>query len=248
VTGISRDGVLCFHSYAQAFFGRVAREREFLGQVEDLAKHNNAPDSAADCMIGNALQEVEVGNFAQARQQSAAALALSQGHDIQACAALVLARAGDVAGAEKLSLQLNQEYPQDTLMQYYSLPTIRAAIAIQRNHPGEAIEILKVSLPYELGGGSFAALYPAYVRGEAYLRAGQGQQAAMEFQKLLDHPGVVGLEVLGPLSHLQFARSQVLMGDKEAARKSYQDFLTLWKDADPEVPIYKQAKTEYAKL
>jgi len=248
VTGISRGGVLCIHSYAQAFYGRFAREHELLGQVQDLARHDNAPDFAADCLSADALQEVEAGNWAAARQQAATALALSSGRDIQACAALALARAGDVAGAEKLSRQLNQDHLQDTMMQYYSLPTIRAAVALQRNNPAEAIEILKVALPYELGGVSFANLYPAYLRGEAYLRAGQAEQAAMEFQKLLDHPGVVGLAVLGPLSHLQLARAQVMMGNKDAARKSYQDFLTLWKDADPDVPIYKQAKAEYANL
>ncbi|MGO9519883.1 MAG: protein kinase domain-containing protein, partial [Candidatus Korobacteraceae bacterium] len=248
VTGISRGGLLCLHSYAQAFYGRFVRERDFLGQLEDLARHDNAPDSAADCISSNALQEVEAGNFTEARQQAASALALSQGRDIQASAALALARAGDVEGAEKLAQQLNQDHPQDTIMQYYSLPTIRAAIALQRKNPVEAIEILKVALPYELGGVSFSNLYPAYVRGEAYLQAGQGQQAAMEFQKLLDHPGVVGLSVLGPLSHLQLARAQVMMGDRAAARKSYQDFFAIWKDADPDVPVYKQAKAEYARL
>jgi hypothetical protein len=133
-------------------------------------------------------------------------------------------------------------------MQSYSLPTIRAAIELQRNNPAAAIEVLKVSLPYELGGSSIAFFYPAYLRGEAYLKSSQAQLAAAEFQKILDHPGISENFVTGALARLQLGRAQVMMGDKAAAQKSYQDFLTLWKDADPDVPIYQQAKAEYAKL
>jgi eukaryotic-like serine/threonine-protein kinase len=129
-----------------------------------------------------------------------------------------------------------------------SLPAIRAAISMQNSDPNQAIEFLKIVTPYELGGESLCCLTPVYVRGLAYLQARQGQQAAAEFQKLLQHPGIVTKMVTGSLARLQLARAQVMTGDKAAARKSYQDFLTLWKDADPDIPIYEQAKAEYAKL
>ncbi len=134
-------------------------------------------------------------------------------------------------------------------MQNYSLPAIRAAIELEKNNPGKAIEIVRTVTPYELGfawtGGN---LFPAYLRGEAYLKAGQPREAAAEFQKIIDHPGIVLNFVTGALARLQLGRAQVMMGDKDAARKSYQDFLTLWQDADPDIPIYKQAKAEYAWL
>jgi eukaryotic-like serine/threonine-protein kinase len=126
------------------------------------------------------------------------------------------------------------------------LPSIRAAIELQKENPSKSIEILQVTIPYELGSDGY--LYPIYVRGLAYLQAGHGQQAAAEFQKMLDHRCIVTNSVEGALAHLQLGRAQVMMGDQAAARKSYQDFLTLWKDADPDIPIYKQAKAEYAKL
>jgi hypothetical protein len=144
---------------------------------------------------------------------------------------------------------MNQQAPQDTLMQFYYLPTIRAAMELQRHNPTAAIEILRPTEPYELiVGDNFSSMYPTYFRGLAYLQLGQGKPAAMEFQKLLDHSAIVGKDVTGALAHLQLGRAQAMMGDKAAARKSYQDFLTLWKYADPGIPIYKQAKAEYAQL
>jgi tetratricopeptide (TPR) repeat protein len=144
--------------------------------------------------------------------------------------------------------QLAQEHPLDTAVQYYSLPMVRAAIALQTNKPNEALDELRAALPYELGGASICCVEPPYLRGLAYLQAGNGKQAAEEFQKLLDHPGVVEVQVKGALAHLQLGRAEAMRGDKAAARKAYQDFLTLWKDADPDIPIYQQAKVEYAKL
>jgi tetratricopeptide (TPR) repeat protein len=133
----------------------------------------------------------------------------------------------------------------DTEIQHCFLPPIRAAIALGRNQPDEAIDVLTVSVPYDLGD---AFLVPAYLRGLAYMQAGKGTQAAAEFQKLLDHPGILESDIRGALAHLQLGRAQAMMGDKAAARKSYQNFLTLWKDADPDIPIYRQAKAEYARL
>jgi len=145
---------------------------------------------------------------------------------------------------------MNRESPLNTIMQSYTLPTIRAVLELKSNNPTKAIDLLQVAEPYELGDLPMPpnALYPAYVRGLAYLQLGHGKQAAAEFQKVIDHPGVVLLHHQGALALLQLGRAQVMMGDNAAARKSYQDFLTLWKDADPDIPIYKQAKAEYVKL
>ena len=166
---------------------------------------------------------------------------------------MVLARAGDAAHAHKMADKLSQESPLDTRMQNYSLPTIRAAIEIGKNNGVQAVQILEVAGPYELGSPSagitsLANLYPVYLRGEAYLRAGQGQEAAAQFQKIIDHPGIVSNFLTGALARLQLGRAQAMLGERETARKSYQDFFALWKEADPDIPILHAAKAEYAKL
>jgi hypothetical protein len=144
---------------------------------------------------------------------------------------------------------LSKDFPLDTLVQNYHLPTIRAAMKLNANDPAGAIAALEPSLRYELSwNDSFNGLYPAYLRGLAYLRQGEGRLAAVEFQKLLDHRGLVGTDVIGATTSLQMARAQKMMGDEGAARKSYETFLDLWKNADPDIPIYRQAKAEYAKL
>jgi tetratricopeptide (TPR) repeat protein len=195
------------------------------------------------------VEEAEVGNSERARSMAAPALKSLQNSHNQIYLALALGRAGNVEEAQKLADALDQEYPLDTAIQYYYLPAIRAAIKLIEKDPASAVEILRPALKYDLAyPDSFQSLYPAYIRGLAYLQMGDGQQAAAEFQKLLDHPGLVGRDVHGALSHLQLARAQKMMGDEGAARKSYEDFLTLWKDADPDIPIYQQAKAEYAKL
>ena len=242
------DGFLGIDSRTEAFYGRMLKARSLAEMAVDSAKHANAPQSAADSKASEALQEAEIGNRGQAQQLAREALALSTAREVRAVAALALARAGDPAQAEKLLQELDREYPLDTMMQNYTLPTIRAAVELERNNPAIAIDILKIALPYEEGFDAFGSLYPAYVRGEAYLKAGQGQPATMEFQKMIDHPGIMENFVTGALAHLQLGRAQAMNGDKDAARKSYQDFLILWKDADPNIPILKQAKAEYAKL
>ena len=163
--------------------------------------------------------------------------------------ALVFARTGAVSQAEELAQIINQDSSLDTLVQNYELPSIRAAIELDKNQPARAIEILQVAVPYDLADlYPLGKLYPAYLRGLAYLKLGKGPEAAAEFQKMVDHPGIVQDFITAPLSRLQLARAQAMMGDKAAARKSYEDFLTLWKDADSDIPIYKQAKAEYARL
>jgi outer membrane protein assembly factor BamD (BamD/ComL family) len=163
--------------------------------------------------------------------------------------ALIFARGGDIEGAQKLADALSQDAPLNTVIQNYCLPTIRAAMKLHENDPAGAVELLRPTVKYDLAyPSSFNSLYPAYIRGLAYLQLGEGRLAAAEFQKLLDHPGLVGRDVIGALAHLQLARARKMIGDQAAARKSYEDFLTLWKDADSDIPIYQQAKAEYAKL
>jgi tetratricopeptide (TPR) repeat protein len=244
----SRGLLLYLQSFTEAFYGRIRRARQLSQQLTDLAKQTHSAELAAECRSFEALQEAEIGNSAQAQQQAAAALAQSTSRDTKTTAALAFARAGAFEEAETLSQQLRSDYPDDTLMQDYSLPTIEAAIKLRKGDPGAAVDILNAMLPYEMGFASFEYLYPVYVRGEAYLEATNAQKAADEFQKIIDNPGIMENYVTGALAHVQLGRAQAMMGDKAAARKSYQDFLTLWKDADPDIPIYKQAKAEYAQL
>ena len=159
-----------------------------------------------------------------------------------------MARAGAVDEAESIAKSLDQEFPLNTLVQNRQLPTIRAAIELHKGQPARAIEILQPALPYDFADYEYLGLYSAYLRGLAYLQLGQGREAAAEFQKMVDHPGILQDFITAPLCHLQLGRAQAMMGDKAAARKSYEDFLTIWKDADPDIPIYQQAKAEYARL
>jgi tetratricopeptide (TPR) repeat protein len=172
---------------------------------------------------------------------------------VQTLAALALARGGETARAASLADELANAFPVNTLLNGYWLPTIRAAVEVDRRQAHSAVDTLRAALPYELGepnpqaqiGGS---LYPIYLRGEALLKDGRGPEAVVEFQKLLDHRGVVQNFVLGALARLQLGRAYELSGDHLRARISYEDFLKLWKDADPDIPILKQAKAEYSKL
>jgi hypothetical protein len=164
--------------------------------------------------------------------------------------ALALALVGDSTSAGNLAEKLNESYPQKTLIQRYRLPTIRAAIALERKNPDQAVELLRVTSPYELGAESTMPLEPIYLRGQAYLMVQNGSVAAVEFQKIVDHPGVVKTEeaVVGALASLGLARAYALEGNTMKSRAAYQDFLTLWKDADADIPILKEAKAEYARL
>jgi predicted Zn-dependent protease len=167
--------------------------------------------------------------------------------------ALALAYAGDANRAQALADDLGKRFPEDTIVQVNYLPTLRAKLALLHANPQEALVILGAASPYELGLPSlnyynWPNLYPVYVRGEAYLAAHQGGQAAVEFQKILDHRGIVLNEPIGALAHLQLGRAYAMQGDTAKSRAAYQDFLTLWKDADPDIPILKEAKAEFARL
>jgi predicted Zn-dependent protease len=216
----------------------------------DSAQHNDAKESAAAYQAAAALREVEAGNQEQARAEANAALKLASNRVVRAIAALALARAGDTAGAEKLAAELDKAFPLDTVVQRYWLPTIRAGVALERKDPNRAIELLKGASTLELGEVTNLAIFlcPVYLRGEAYLMLHDGNRAAAEFQKFIDHRGLVANFPWGVLARLGLARAYAMQGDTAKARAAYQDFLTIWKDADPDVPVLKQAKAEYAKL
>ena len=221
------------------------------------AKRAEEKETAALWQVNAALREALFGNATEARRRAVGALALSNGGDVQYGAAVALALAGNAARAEVLADDLGARFPEDTIVQLNYLPTLRAQLALSPNASArssgagssKAIEALQVAAPYELGRvGALYSLHPAYVRGEAYLAAHQGGEAAAEFQKILDHRGIVVNEAIGALAHLQIGRAYAMQGDTAKARAAYQDFLTLWKDADPDIPVLKQAKAEYAKL
>ena len=167
-------------------------------------------------------------------------------------AALALARAGDSARAQKLADEAQKEAPLDTVLGQLLVPTVRAAIEIDRNNPAKAIEFLEAATPMEMGGGNEmewgCLLYPVYLRGQAYLMLHQGAEAATEFRKFIDHPTMVANNPLFVLAHLGMARAYALQGQRDQSRAAYQQFFNLWKAADPDIPIYQQAKAEYAIL
>jgi predicted Zn-dependent protease len=210
----------------------------------DAAKRSSNNELAALAQLDLAGTVVDFGNAVGASQTVAAALALAPGRDVQVEAAVVLARSGDTAQAGKLADTLSKEHPTDTMIQGCWLPTIRAEIELSRGNLAKAIELLDQAKPYELG----AMLFPAYVRGLVYLRGRQGAAAAAEFQKILDHRGLTGVNTFVPLARLDLARARAMSTDISGARTAYQDFFALWKDADPDIPILKQAKAEYGKL
>ena len=243
------DLMLAAESDTQAWYGKLRNARELTRRAMNSAEHNDAKETAAGYQVESALREVEMGNKEQARADANAVLNLAPNRDVKAMAALALARADDTTGAEKLAAELDKTFPLDTLVQRYWLPTIRAAVAMERKDPNQSVELLKESSDIELGSpNNLVALVPVYVRGAAYLALGDGQRAAAEFQKFIDHRGVVTNSPWGALARLGLARADALQGDTAKARAAYQDFLTLWKDADPDIPILKQAKAEYAKL
>ncbi len=245
------DWLLSTQSDTEAYFGRLGRAREFSERAVASALRADAKEAAALWHAHAALHEVEAGNATLARQQAREALAILPGTDVRSLAALALARAGDVAQAQKLAESLNKEFPLGTVIQGYWLPAIRAAIDLNRRNGAQALETLKPALPYELGQNEplqVGMMYPVYLRGQAYLLTRQGKKAAAEFQKIIDHSGIVINFPIGALAHLGLARAYALQGDAPKAHAAYEDFLKLWKDADPNLPVLQQAKTEYAKF
>ena len=236
-------------SITESYFGRLRNSRELSKRALEIAQRENLNEEAAQIRGGEALREAEFGNSELAKQIIVTALTFSSGPDAKIDAALALARGGDATRAQVISDELNKRFPFDTLLQRYWLPTIRGAIELVRKNPSGALTVLQ-GASYELGsaGPPWATLYPAYVRGQAYLAAGQGKEAGGEFKKFLDHRSIVLISPFGALAHLGLGRAYSLQGDDAKARTAYQDFFALWKDADPDIPILKQAKAEYAKL
>jgi eukaryotic-like serine/threonine-protein kinase len=223
-------------------------------KVIALAQQIGRGERAALYEAAAAVCEAHFGNAAEAKRRALAALKVAKGRDVEYAAAFALARSGDSSGAQTHADDLGKRFPEDTPVQFEYLPTLGALFALGRNEPSKAIALLQPALAYDfaLPGTAFVAnfggLYPAYVRGEAYLAAHQGAEAALEFQKILNHRGVVGADPVGALAYLQLGRAYHLSGEVVKAKTAYQDFLTLWKDADPDIPILKQAKAEFAGL
>jgi len=246
----AEDLLLATQADTEGWYGKLKNAHELTGRAMDSAQHHDAKESAAAYQAAAALREVESGNREQARAQANAAVKLAPNHDVREMAALALARAGDTAGAEKLAVELDKAFPLDTRVQRYWLPTIRGGVALERKDPSRALELLKAASTIELGIPTNLTIFlcPAYLRGEAYLMLHDGNAAAAEFQKFIDHRGLVVNFPWGALARLGLARAYAIQGDTAKARAAYQDFLTLWKDADPDIPILKEAKAECAKL
>ena len=244
----AEDEMLSAESDTEAFYGRFDRARSLTKRAVQSAKNADTPETAAGWNASAAMREAEAGNNAQARDLAAAALELSRGRDTEVQAALALARAGQVTEAERIAAKLDADYPRHTMVQNYWLPTIRAAIELQNKNPNKALELLDVTTPFELGVGLQGYMYPVYLRGEAYLNLGRGREAAQEFQKMLDHRGIVVNFVTGALAHLQLARADAITGDTASARKHYEEFLQLWKDADTDSPVLTAAQAERKRL
>ncbi len=249
------DVMLAYEADTAGYSGRLGKARELSQRAVASAEHAEEKETAAEYEAVAGLREALFGNPTEARERAKAALALSTGRDAQYGAALALALAGDAGRAQALAHDLAKRFPEDTVVRFNYLPTIHAQLALTGNDRAKspkAVEALQAAAPYELGqpgsGSVTFALYPVYVRGEAYLAAHEGSEAAAELQKILGHRGVVANEPIGALAHLGLARAYALQGDAAKARAAYNDFFTLWKDADPDIPILTQAKAEYAKL
>jgi Tfp pilus assembly protein PilF len=250
------DAILAAEADAAAFSGHLSKAREFSHKAVASALKADEKETASGYEANAALREALFSNPAEARQRAAAALALSTPRDVEYGIALALAlteaNKHSQAQITKLMEDLAHRFPEDTVVQFNYLPTIKALIELNVGNSGEAIEILEATRPYELGSPSnismSLSLYPVYVRGLAYLSAKQGTEAAIEFQTILAHRGIVQTEPIGALAHLGLARAYVMQGDNVKALAAYQDFLTLWKDADPDIPILVAAKAAYAKL
>jgi eukaryotic-like serine/threonine-protein kinase len=249
----AEDQSLGVEADTAAYFGRLSEAREFSRRAIDSAERVHEKEAASIYLIVSGLREALFGNVEEARRRATMAIKRSAGRDVEYGAALALAYAGDNGQAQTLTNDLAKRYPEDTLVRFNYVPTLRAIFAARRRNASEAIESLRPAAPYEQGASvssayTWTALYPVFVRGEAYLAEHQDSKAIAELQKISDNRGIVLNEPISALVHLGLARAYAMQGDTAKAHAAYQDFLTLWKDADPDIPILKQAKTEYAKL
>jgi eukaryotic-like serine/threonine-protein kinase len=250
--GIENE-VLALQSDTAAYSGRLQDAREFSRRAMYSAERAQEKEAAATYAALSALREGLFGNADEARRRARLAVGRSTGRDVLYGAALALAYAGDEGRAQALTDDLAKRFPEDTIVQFNFLPTLRAKLATGRGKASDAIETLRAATPSELGQSTFStygwtALYPVFVRGEACLAAHEGTEAATEFQKIIDHRGIVLNGPIGALAHLGLARAFALEGDAAKSRAAYQDFLSLWMGGDPDIPILKQAKAEHARL
>jgi eukaryotic-like serine/threonine-protein kinase len=245
------DMFLSAQADTEAFYGHLAKSRDLSQRAADSALRAGSRETAAMWTITQALREAELGNEARARQSAAAALALTPGRDVELLAALVYSRVADAAPAQKIIDKLDRDHPVDTLIQSYWLPASRASLELHHGKPTRAIDLLQSASLYELGTPAqfqYGTLYPVYLRGLAYLKAGQGPQAVAEFRKILKHRGVVLNFCTYPLAYVGLARAYALSSDKPRARGAYQAFLALWKNADPNIRIFQEADFESSNL
>jgi len=244
--------LLAQHSETQAYFGKIRIARDLSKRATATAIRDKAAEMAALYQVVAALRETEVGNVSPVGYSVRRALSLAPTRDVKIQAALVLARSGNAARAQTLLDEIQKQNPANTLVNSYWAPVIEASMEIRNGKPNVALLNLQIVAPYELSmappAGDDVMMYPTYIRGQAYLAENNGAAAMTEFKKIVDHPGVVLNCIVGALAPLQLARAEAMTGDKVDARKDYQEFLTLWKDADPDIPLLKQAKAEYAKL
>ena len=243
--------------FVLAYSGHLEDARKMSRRAADLARKAERRDTEALYEADAAMREALFGNALAARQRAGDAVELSKSRDVEYGAAFALALSGDSSRSQKLAEDLSRRFPEDTIVRFTYVPTIRALVALNHSQPSKAIELLQTAISYEggtpieggseflLGAGSF---YPAYVRGLAYLASHHGTEAAAEFEKILDHRGVVLCDPIGALAYVQVARTYALSGDKTKAKSAFQDFFTMWKDADPDIPIFKQVKAEYTKV
>jgi DNA-binding winged helix-turn-helix (wHTH) protein/tetratricopeptide (TPR) repeat protein len=244
----SREG------FAAAYSGHLQQARSISRRAVNQAQQAGQLERAGLWEAGAAVREALFGNASEARTRATAALQISNDREVEYGAGFALASSGNFSQAQTLADDMERRFPEDTSVRFNYLPALRARLALNEGNPAKALEVLQVAVPHELGAhrssvnGLFGALYPVYVRGEAYLAAGQGPEAAAEFQKILDHRGIVVSDPVGALARLQLGRAFALSGHTTKAKTAYQDFLTLWKDADPDIPILRQTKAEYAKL
>jgi hypothetical protein len=240
------DLMLYFESDTAAYGGEFTKARKLSRAAADSAHRADEIEESAGHRADAGVSEALVGDIALAKQEAQSALALSNGKVTEGFSAIALGLAGDSAQAAWLAGDLSKRFPEDTVVRFEYLPMIYAAIALRNGDAGKAVEALAVAARYDLGLAN--PLRSVYLRGEAYLAARQGTAARAEFQKILDHPGVVTNDLIGALAHLGLGRAYTLTGDSAKAKTAYQDFFALWKNADPDIPILKQAKAEYAKL
>jgi tetratricopeptide (TPR) repeat protein len=241
--------LMWMHGRGEYALGKLQSARAIYAQSVNASQRVGYKEFAAVILAEEALNEAKLGNLQPARQKTSEALAASQDRDTRSAAAEALALTGDTARSQKIAQDLVRENPADTLLNKAAVPLVQATNDLQHNQPTQAVVRLEIAAPYEFGSGAAGAGYSInYFRGEAYLRMKDGAKAAAEYQKILDHHGTDPLDVSYNLSHLGLGRAYALQGNTTAAKSAYQDFFAAWKDADPEVPLLKQAKAEYEKL